>query len=262
VRRPDPQSLWFCYPFRHGTTTHYLSETEIAARYRDRLALARDQVNRLERLHTEGRRNIIPDGLTAAVALVPTFYGARSLAEEPKISDFLTAWRSPLLALDQGGGWSSYGVARRRLRSEGKYAILELHADGAGWASLKVSDYHPGEEEIGIRLADLELGVVELLALLGSHAAWTGAAGDCAINLWLYGRVLWPTVRLIRRGIQEDIIWAHAWPHEPAETTAPLDQLVAGRTQAGAAAYLLVRDLEQAMGVPEPVALRPDGTGL
>ena len=35
-----------------------LAEAEIAARYRDRFALARDQVSRLERLHVNGPREI------------------------------------------------------------------------------------------------------------------------------------------------------------------------------------------------------------
>lgn len=260
VRRSDPHPLWFCYPFRHGTTTHYLTETEIAIRYRDRFALARDQVNRLDRLHAEGHRNVLSDGLTLAVALVPTLRGSRSLTEAPKISDFLASWHSPLFPLEAGGGVSSYRVARRRLRAEGKHSIIELHTDGSGWASLEITGHHAQEDEIEIDLTYLEAGIVELLSLLGSYAAWSGAAGDCAINAWLYGRVLWPRVRLKRGGFQDDVIWTHAWPHEPAETIAPLDQLALGRSQAGAAAYLLARDLEQEMGVPEPAALRPDGT--
>ncbi len=77
VRHKDQPYL--CYPVRDGATTRYLAEAEIAARYRDRFALARDQVSRLERLHVNGPRGEDPEVLAIAVALVPGIAGSRPL---------------------------------------------------------------------------------------------------------------------------------------------------------------------------------------
>src|SRR5260370_11842957 len=130
VRRKDPKPLWLCYPLRHGTTTHYLTETEIAARYRDRFALARSQVDRLERIHMDGRRNESPQALATAVGLVPAIPGNLSLTgDRPTIKDFGSTWHAKRGELT-GTALGNHRVARRRLRCGNDSVAMELYTDG------------------------------------------------------------------------------------------------------------------------------------
>jgi len=140
VRQLDPKPLWLCYPLRHGTTTHYQTETEIAARYRDRFAAARTQIERLDQIHEDGRRNEEPDLLAIAVGLVPAVPGDRSLAGPgPKVADFIDGWETSYWPL-KGTSIGRRTVARRRFRGQSNAAIAELHTDGAG--GIKWSMHH------------------------------------------------------------------------------------------------------------------------
>jgi len=174
----------------------------------------------------------------------------------PKVSDFLGTWESPYGEF-VGRTLGNVSVARRRLRCENAYLRLELHTDGAGWARYLTGSSVPGRGVLVVQLEQLEAYITEMLTLLGTYSSWTGAAGDCAISARLYGKVLGEIA--LRSGQRPRVTWQHAWPHEPSETTAALDQLALSRQQAGIIAYPLARDLEQDMGVPEPVSLRPDG---
>ncbi len=109
-----------------------------------------------------------------------------------------------------------------------------------------------------VNLQDLEYYLVELLALLGAYSAWTGAAGDCAISAYLYGVSIVDSIHVRTRSASEVTVVTKPFG-QPAETTAPLDQLGGSREQVGQAAYLLARDLEQDMGFPAPVLLQPNG---
>src|SRR5262245_24114304 len=165
VRHKDQPYL--CYPVRNGTTTRYLAETEIAARYRDRFSLARDQVSRLNRLHSEGSRGENPDVLAVAVALVPAIPGSRPLTGSgPKVSDFLSTWESPQAQLS-GKSLGNFSVARRRLRCENPYLLLELHTDGAAWARCLLGESVSERRTLIIRLDELETCITEILALMG-----------------------------------------------------------------------------------------------
>lgn len=230
VRQRDPKPLWLCYPLRHGTTTHYLTETEIAARYRDRFALARGQMDRLERIHIDGRHNESRQGLAIAVGLVPAIPGNRPLTGDgPTTGHFVSRWQARRGELN-GTALGNHRVARRRLRCGNDSVAVELYTDGAGWAR-HLGGSGIGQGELIVRADDLETYIVELLALLGGYAAWAGAAGDCAISVWLYGAVAVARgggvgrvgLRPDRR--QEEVLWVDGHLPEPAETTVPVDQL-------------------------------------
>jgi hypothetical protein len=97
VRKPeqDKDTPWCCYPLRHGTTTIYLSEAQIAARYRDRFELARTQVDRLERLYQDNykRSQGSPDTAALAVGIVPAVAGHRPVSGQGNIEDYFDLWK-------------------------------------------------------------------------------------------------------------------------------------------------------------------------
>ncbi len=181
----------------------------------------------------------------------------------PTIADFVSNWQARRGELN-GNALSNHRVARRRLRCDNQSAALELYTDGAGWAR-HLEGTGIGQDALIVRADDLEAYIVELLALLGGYAAWAGAVGDCAISVSLYGAIS-PTRGTIGRvGLRADrrrqpVLWVDGQLPEVSETTAPVSQLASDWERVGVAAYPLARDLEQDWGLPEPVALQPDGT--
>ncbi len=64
------------YPRRNGATTRYLSEPEVAAAYRERLAGARRQSTRISEVQREALERLNPEGLPwVVVTLVPDLPG-------------------------------------------------------------------------------------------------------------------------------------------------------------------------------------------
>jgi hypothetical protein len=253
VRHLAPETHWVCYPLRHGTTTIYLSEAQIAARYRSRFELARSQVDRLGRLHESAPRERSTATALLAFGIVPAIPGYRPLyGDGPKIADYFDAvWhpRNSRIAPTAG----RYQIKRGRLQSIGTALVVDLHSDGSAWAQMPVGSA-PGQDVNIIVLEELERTAVELATMLGGYTCWAGAAGDCAVGAWLYdgpGRI----------GIQlpGDISWV-GLPRAGAETTGPVEQLAGDSTQVGQVVYPLIRDLLQDMGIAEPSALRADGT--
>jgi hypothetical protein len=255
VRREE-HGVYF-YPLRHGTTTAYLGEPEIAARYRNRFELARGQVDRLGQLHQNAPRMNSTGAVVLAVGVVPAISGFRPLTGTGRrIQTYVeNVWNPAGTRIDPKNG--QYRTARRRLRITGSTYAVELHEDGAAWAQMTVGRA-PGDGVCVIDLPDLEKTAVVLTSLIGGYAAWAGAAGDCVVGAWLSdgppkigiqlgASVEW--VGLPARGIS-------------AETTAPIDELNGGPVRVGRVVYPLIRDIEQEMGIPEPEALRPDGSVL
>jgi len=92
--------------------------------------------------------------------------------------------------------------------------------------------------------------------MLGGYTAWAGGAGDAVIGAWLYDGP--QKIGIDAGGVDE---WT-ALPQEGATTTAPVGELGGTAAQVGQIVYPLIRDLEQDMGIAQPVSLRPDGTGV
>jgi hypothetical protein len=244
---------WLCFPVRHGTTTYYMTETQLASKYRDRFTWARDQVDRLSQLHSDGNAGQrFAEQIAVAVAVAPAVPGERPLTgtDGPTVPYFLSeVWQPRVLAVDPR--WGSNTFARRRFRSEGSRLTVELHTDGSGWARVLLGETR-FSRTFTFSLSELEATIVELLSLLGTYAVWAGAGGDAAVSVWLYDGPA-------QIGLQETGQYVRL-PASPAETTAPVDEVGADFQGAGHAAYPLVRDLVQDMNLAEPTNIQPDGT--
>lgn len=255
VRRDDRPGV-YCYPQRHGTTTIYLTEPQIAARYRSRFELARSQVDRLEQLHRNAYALTYTGAALLAIGAVPALAGFRPLTGDgKKIQTYIEeVWNPAGTTVDPTQG--EYRTARRRLRSTTPTLAVELHEDGSAWAQTAVG-HARGDGVCVINPAELEKTAVVLTAFVGGYVAWAGAAGDCAVGAWLTyspgkGPVQlgsWEPVNLPAQGAC-------------AETTAPVEELGSDPVRVGQIVYPLVRDIEQDLGLPQPEALRPDGSTL
>lgn len=95
------------YPLRYGSKCVYLTESQVADRYRDRFALARGRIERLEEVVREGSSVLDRGEPWVSVAVVPEMAGDVPI-DTAAVSD-LTAWaqRSPRLPPASGPTTSS-----------------------------------------------------------------------------------------------------------------------------------------------------------
>jgi Schlafen, AlbA_2 len=252
------------WPVRNGTSTRFLHEAELATRYRNRFVLIQSQIDRLSDLHEQGasRREAGQiTSLTLDIALAPGMAGSRSLiGESPTIQDFFGSNRAGLKALGIAPDLSNARVipVRRRLRIETARCRLELHGDGAVWGRTFVGT-PAASTSAPLRLAlnEFENALYGLISAAGDFANWAGAAGDCLVSIRTGEQIAGQLLITEQDGgvILGQSIGATV---PPAELTWPLADL--GTSQgAGRAAYILAQDLEQDLGIVEPVLLQPDG---
>ncbi|WP_433560460.1 hypothetical protein ACQP1O_22445 [Nocardia sp. CA-151230] len=279
------------YPLRDGPTTHRLSESEIAARYRDRFA-ARDQMSAtLDRMHTEGVSRIaLSQTPWVAVSLHPSIAADKRRTGTDALRDadgFFTTW-STYTAPPLGGfprPIRAYAGVRRAMivsttefQDPSPYPQAELHYNGAGFAAAPVQasgDATPADEvSHSVEQDYLELQLVALTSLLAHHAANSGAGGDCEIRGQLLLAVLGdgvpgpvavetPISTMAGWGIdahqRADHALAVVAQQDPVRVTVDLDELVSDPRAVVRAAYALAPDILGAFAIADPCVLRVDG---
>lgn len=250
--REAKEAPWLAYPQRNGAMTTYLSEAQIAARYRDRFELARSQIDKLERLDRDALRphNRVP--ATLAVGIVPWLRGNRPLSGNgltvgTYVRDLVTSSEIPRMS----GLDTRYSIARGRQRFYSPDLAFELHTDGSAWAESWIGSEPSGTRPRVVDRDEFESIAVELAAIAGRYTAWSGAGGDCAVGFWL------------NTGAGGFMIFKKLVPSlttYAAETTASVETLGGSLEKIGEVVYPLVRDLSQDLGFASPATLRPDGT--
>ena len=183
------------YPVRDGRTTRHLTEYEVATRYRDRYAAREEIASRLEQAHVDGLSRIaIWVSPFLALSLIPTTPGHRGIGAAALAGEhgFLDRWESvgagAPMAMFARGFRVIPGIRRaivtevlHRGRSRGPHA--ELHYDGTGFAATNamtkmLETKGSGDPPDDIQQDGLETVLLELLLMLGHHAADTGASGE------------------------------------------------------------------------------------
>lgn len=286
------------YPIRLGRTTHYLTEYEVAARYRDRYASQAQTVDHLDDIHRDGVSRImmwVSPWLT--MSLTTAIKGARgtgaaAIAAE---KDFLRRWPDIPIALPETtfGENNTYvvpGIRRAIAATSQTYAgrsktpHAELHFDGSGFAATNDASPAPatrnatdGPDEIKQDL--MEFRLLDLVLFLSRHAVECGASGECLLkaqqllpqqtgtaDLPMRTRVVAPE-RLIPQ--RDETTY---YPPEPSlelngkqthasSVSASLDELTSTDPRAAiATAHALASDILGEFGIIEPMMLRPDGS--
>lgn len=141
----------FRYPKRNGATTRYLSEPEVAAAYRDRIAGAESQNRRIEAMEHEAIERLdLESQPWVTVSLVPDLPGDFQVTHQAQQAFQQQVTGKP--ALDILG--RSYGISiqravvgRRRFAGVGnvdgpsaRYVCAEYHWDGAGSYAVQLWD--------------------------------------------------------------------------------------------------------------------------
>jgi hypothetical protein len=185
------------YPKRNGATTRYLSEPEVAAAYRDRLAGAARQDQRVVEVEQQAikRLDVSDPRPWVVVTLVPDLPGDLALSRDVFQSFERQIIGSPAAVVDVGAHFQRSNIGRRRLLADGtmndsplaRWVAVELHTDGAGIYGLMVPDLNmPNRGDVPElpRLALDESIVVAILSgllHLARHARDRTAAGGNAV---------------------------------------------------------------------------------
>lgn len=257
------------YPVRHGATTRYLSEPEVAAAYRRRDVAAKDQLTRLEEVERSGLLRLNPTQPWVAVTAVPELVG-----DMPIDMAALHVFQSQILgrrgnfALAINVEFTRVGVGQRRLLADGsggqnfgnntaQYLSLDAHRDGATFWAAQLWGLD-GLQDSPVADADVVSDevitqcILEGLLHAGHNAtARTHAGGTVAIRVRLLpalGRLM--ALGEVRRGYP--ILRGQTLSGESvtSETFADVDDL--GPSPALLqSAKLLSDEIAQSFGIPE-----------
>lgn len=276
----------FRYPKRNGATTRYLSEPEVAAAYRDRLAGLEGQVRRSDLIESEARKRLSRDETPwVMVSLVPDLPGDVVITYSLQRGFQQETVGKPAYDVMTGGLGVSFlraGVGRHRLTADGgsdgvlaKEVYLEYHADGAGtysldlwdlWQTARAETLQTSPEAVVNQLVDDESIVFATLTglrRLAVHARDRAAAGGNAlVRLHLlpslkHGLEVGHTRQWSRGESRSKLaLTEHIGA---AETVASLDELTTPGPALVAVAARLVNEMGQVFGIPEMGQLTPDG---
>jgi hypothetical protein len=195
------------HPVRDGTKTRWLSEYEVAARYRDRYQARAAVTDRLDVVHVEGISHIALWKFPwLAVSLVPLVKGHRGIGSEGLASEqaFVSKWRetpSPQSPFIDPNIRVFPGIRRAIVTETWQYAGLsahphaELHYDGSGFGSTwrlyepagtsapnSAIDSNHNVDADKIFQDAMEIQILALVLFLARHAVDTGAAGECLLR--------------------------------------------------------------------------------
>ena len=288
------------YPIRLGRTTHYLSEYEVAARYRDRQASAAESIDRLDTIYDEGVSRIaLFLAPWLAVSLVPRVKGERGAGSVALAAEqgFLQRWPSEL----PPGAQTCFreqetmlvpGIRRAIATQTNPYNGMsrrphaELHYDGGGFAASFFASPPPETRSLSdspdeIRQDHMEYLLLELLLFLSHHAVDCGASGECLVkaqqllphqtgphDVPMRTRIIAPE-RLPKRYLEDSVDYFQpegslvlgGRQTHTASVSASLDELTAQSLRATVTtAHALAADILGEFGVIEPMLLRPDGS--
>lgn len=139
------------YPRRNGATTRYLSEPEVAAAYRERLAGPSRQSARIAEVEQAALDRLDDQDLPwVVVTLVPDLPGDLLITSDAyrAFSDEVTG--QPATITTNSIAFRRVSVGPRRLLADGtmnssplaRWAAFDLHADGSGAYAVGVLDLH------------------------------------------------------------------------------------------------------------------------
>jgi hypothetical protein len=287
------------YPVRDGTKARWLTEYEVAPRYRDRFSARTAQGERLEKVHAEGISRIaLWRSPWLAISSVPLISGRRGVGSEGLAAElaFVTSkWKQyapPTSPFPQGPIRVIAGIRRAIVTETYEYAgqsarpHTELHYDGAGFGATCRLYSPAGDNSMidGAQNVDadkihqdaMEIQILALVLLLAHHAVDTGASGECLLRAHqLLRQQTGPDRAVTPAQMCEPVSWTGRGDRteyqvvnpsltisiqtQPADTSVFLDELVSDIRAVVRTSYGLAADILGEFGVSEPIILRPDG---
>lgn len=274
---------WLGYPVRNADQTRWMSESEIAARYRDRGASVASRLARLDVITQEGLAALARRAwLYVSVAVVPLMPGRAAIGSMgvedvksivtqrlyfPSPLAISAAVRPGLRKVQAIGADGGMGLA-----DDG---LVELHEDGAGFSVVDIAGRdlaaagmrnEPGNF-YGAYERYVQASVIGALDVLARHASLRArCSGDAAIRvtLGLTGAAGFATLseRHPMSGEWRRAGGGQAVPrNEPVviDSVIDLDAVVTSPRELVLAAREVLLHLFAAFGVELPLAVTPDG---
>lgn len=262
------------YPVRHGTTTRFLTEPDVADAYRRRFAAASDRTERLTVLAREaaparGSRGFL------VVTLAPERLGSTRIDRSTfrRFREF--ADQLPSVAPWHGGGFPDARVTPRSLRASsypswGEDGEFAAYTDGAGTFTQALTGltvnttrqrWSPGEQHFVID--DEELAAAVLCAvhdLCAQAAEFAGTSGTAIISAQVVGPAGNPVLHL---GHSRNMVALAVTDAPPAPERvyayADIDSCADFGAAGTAVAAELLHGLGHSLGAAEMVQLTRDG---
>lgn len=268
------------YPIRRGTTTEWLTEPELADRYRNRFAGARSQVERLEEVFSDGRRSLSSEGLPWLVlSSVPSVGRVGPL--DAGLYEQTDRWvadlpPSPFDNRRPQGSVRTVGVGRVVLSYAsdvpGKALFLhaELHRDGSAFVAIQLglagSDREPAPgESTSISATEIfDRAVVALSMAAGYAVDVCGLGGDLVVSFSLEDPSL--PGEATRPMVLGDGRSGYAVRPSPVvreavgRHTVDLDAATGSTAGLLMSTRLVMTEVFQAFGLAEPQLIESDGT--
>lgn len=279
------------WPVREHTQTRWMTEPEIASRYRSRFLGLADRAAQLDEVWTDGLAGLRRGAHSwVLMALTPDQPGfLRTSADTVQTT---RAWLGEAQAdLFQAFSPSEVSAGRRRVLlsdvPHGQPSLdrrLELHGDGSGFAALALNEPLPGRDgqpALWVDPVQIEGWVLHFVGLLTRHAVNTGAGGDVSVRAQLFGidresvGAIWerPAGTMFGVGTIDVALTPNAHDQQPRAVPgtrpvhAPRPVSVVSSLAAAvdpsaqvAAAAEIAADILAEFGLSEPPALTPDGT--
>jgi hypothetical protein len=259
------------YPIRYGRQTNYLTESAVAAQYRDRFQLAERQVHKLGQLADEAGavlRGMYPDSAWATVTVIPNRLGnmrfdpsSREKAKEAVLQRFLGL--GELISLDI---WS---VGVRRLVAYGALEVgfnrtvhrsrADFLEDGSAFSATEIPR-SPYSNDFVLRDDSLVVATAALLRNAVTHAVETaGTSGEAVAELRIDKA---PELELtLQLTPATSFVGLRPVVTPPrSRRTIDLSSCYLSTQELLAATRLLVSDHLQAFGLPEPRQMSEDGS--
>jgi hypothetical protein len=268
------------FPVRHGTTTRYLSEPEVATAYRERFSRAHGTAERARTIEANAawRMKRADDHCWLLVSLVPDILGdllidhaaLEAAQRDINFSRFPVIIRSNFYWYRVDVGWRCLMLSGSPDSArQARWLVADLHSDGAGIFAVNAIDITragmsgpEAPESVGVHDEEIVNGILSGLRFLARHARdRAGAGGDALIRAQIHGEDLSRIVLLSagRRAYGDSVGRPLALPAHTAQGAAPLDVLADDGPGLVAAAWLLASDLFQEFGLPEALQVTRDG---
>ena len=270
----------FRYPKRNGTTTRFLTESEVATAYRDRFAAARRGVERVEKVEADAITHL---GARESIWLIVTLAAdlpGDMMVDRQTLAEFRqqAVSMSPMITRSEGYTLRRVTVGQRRLIADDSMNSagspnsirVELHGDGSGVFAMRIMDLRehlpmrqPGDAK-GISDEQVVYGLLSALRYLALHARDRAHAGG---NATLKARIL-PTGPLA--SLQLFQVHPRGFINRLGEETVSrevvsedhvvsLDSLASEGPSLVSAAYLIASDMFQPFGFPDATQVTSDG---
>ncbi|MFC8453875.1 helix-turn-helix domain-containing protein [Kitasatospora sp. NPDC057223] len=264
----------FRYPRRNGTTTTYLSESDVATAYRERFAGLQSRAEDAEHLaHQLIDRLDVTRDLSVVVSLVPDLPGMFTLD-----SAALSAFRQETISRDprivpRGSHWRNVGVAGRRLTADGgktdtglaTWMACDLHTNGSGAFALALTHKLQDMEILQVADEDFVMAIWSGLDFLVRHArdraATTGNASVYVTITSISNNRRPAQLVHYRGGYIDSVVDGHTILTTPtASGIVDIDGVAESGPEIIAATARLANDIVQHFGLPENYQVTTGGS--